>query len=175
MQGPYVTTAEEGQGTKPDPRGPPIFIPRLHKGDWHYLAVAWTNGLEKAVVSLHLDGRLAIRPTELPGPWWADLEATTLRFMSAPNHDNVAVDELRISDVAYGPQQATNSFLRGAFVRDEHTLLLDHFDRIDNEQTVAEQIAGYHGEKGGKLLNKCCELVDGKFGKALRITAEAKK
>src|ERR1041385_8296280 len=50
MQGPYVTTAEEGQGTKPDPRGPPIFIPRLHKGDWHYLAVAWTNGLEKAVV-----------------------------------------------------------------------------------------------------------------------------
>lgn len=174
LQSPYVATVEEGMGTKPDPRGPPIFIPRIHAGDWHHLAVVWTNGLEKALVSMFLDGRLVIRPTELPGSWWDDMEATSLRLMNAPYHDNIAVDELRVSAIARTAEQLTNSCAKGALVRDEHTLLLDHFDRIEGEQTVAEQISGYGGEKGGKLLNKCYELVDGKFGKAVRLTAVPK-
>lgn len=174
IQSPYVTTIEEGQGTKPDPRGPPIFIPRMHKGDWHYLALAWTNGLDKSTVSMHLDGKLVIRPTELPGTLWSDIDATSLRLMNAPNHDNIAVDELRISDIARSTEQITNAFTRGVFVRDEHTLLLDHFDRIGENQTVAEQISGYSGEKGGKVWNKFQELVDGRFGKAIRLTATPK-
>jgi hypothetical protein len=181
MQGPYVTTVEEGQGTKPDPRGPPIFIPRLHKGDWHCLATVWTNGLTKTTVSMFLDGRLVIRPSELPGALWENMDATSLRFMNVPNHDSIALDELRISDVAFTATQATNSFTRGAFIRDEHTLLLDHFDKIETDekaktsQTIAEQISGYGGEKGGKVLNKCYEQMDGKFGKAIRFTAAPKQ
>jgi hypothetical protein len=174
MQSPYVTTVEEGQGTKPDPRGPHIFIPRMHKGDWHLLALAWSNGMTKTAVSMYLDGRLVIRPTELPGALWGDMDATSFRLMNAPYHDNIAVDELRVSDIARTAEQVTNSFTRGAFVRDEYTLLLDHCDKLDGDQTVAELISGFRGEKGGKLLNKCYELVDSKFGRAIRLTAEPK-
>jgi len=165
MQSPYVTTVEEGQGTKPDPRGPHIFIPRIHRGDWHHLALAWTNGLVKTTVSMFLNGKLVIRPSELPGKLWADMEATSFRLMNAPNHDNIAVDELRISDIARSPEQITNAFTRGAFVRDEHTLLLDHFDTLGTNETSAAQISGYGGEQGGKLVNTCYELVDGNSGR----------
>ena len=173
---PYVTTVEQGQVVKPGVNVP-LWLPRMHKGDWHHVAITWTHGLEKPVVAVYLDGSQAIRSLELPAVWWADMEATTLELMSAPYHDDIAVDELRISDMARSPLQITNSVAQGALARDEHTLLLDHFDRIESnaaaraEQTVAEQIAGYHGERGGTLPSKCYELVDGKFGKALRLTA----
>ncbi len=177
IAGQYVTTVEEGQvGVKADysRQGAYPRTPRLKKGEWHSLAFTWTNGLAKATVAMHFDGREAIRAAELPGPWLDNLDATSLVFLSAPNHDNIALDELRVSGMARSPLQITNDFARGAFLRDEHTLLLDHFDRIEtNEttkaaQTLAEQVAGYHDEKGGQVAGRT-ELIEGRFGKALRI------
>jgi hypothetical protein len=174
MQGPYVASAEEGQTVKPSRDGPPPFLPRMKAGDWHHLAIVWTNGLEKTLVSMYLDGRLAIRPSELPGPWWDDMETMTFSLMNAPYHDNIAFDELRVSDIARPAEAIADAFARGSLVRDEHTLLLDRFEQLDENETIAEWIAGYRGEKGGRLLNRCYELVDGKFGRALRTTAAPK-
>ena len=183
QRNPYVTSVETAQAvTKADRSGYRYpRTPRLKKGEWHCFAVTWRNGTRQPTIAAYLDGREAIVPRVVPGAWWADMDTTSLRLTNTPHHDNICVDELRISAVARSPQELAASASDGPPTRDIHTLLLDHMDTVrpgsgkGERHTVAEQISGYHGEVGGRVHNTCYEVVDGKFGKAIRLTARPRK
>lgn len=149
---------------------------RLRRGDWHY--AAWTaKGFSQPLVTVYLDGKTVVPERQVLLAPWISIGAATLHF----SHTPVTLDELRISSVVRASAEIAASFQKGALVRDEHTLLLDHFDRVDKSadgtftETIAECIAGYQGEKGGCLKENTYDLVEGKFGRALQLVAPAKK
>ena len=145
---------------------------RLHKGEWHH--AAWTaRGASHPWVTVLLDGAVVYPERQVLLDPWIDLESATLRFASSP----LTLDELRVSSVARTPTELAEGFRRGAPLRDEHTLLLDHFDRVEKgangafHETIAECVAGYHGERGGRLKDGHWAIVEGRFGKALQLVA----
>jgi len=181
----YIATAEETQAaTKADalsPGGRYPRTPRLKKDDWHYLAITWTDGLTKPKYSMFLDGRQVLLTATLNAVWWDDLDTMVLAMLGAPYHDNYALDELRLSSTARAPEEIAQIHASGKPpAGDMHTLLLDHLDTIDRQEpeagkppvcsTVAEQISGFTGEKGGRLNGLNWDVTDGRFGKAVVIT-----
>ena len=182
----YIATAEETQAvTKADalsPGGRYPRTPRLKKDEWHYLAITWTDGLTKPKYTMYLDGRVVYLTAALNAVWWDDLDTMVLAMLGAPYHDNYALDELRLSAVARNADDIAQTHASGkAPARDVHTLMLDHMDTIDRQEpaeagkppvfsTVAEQISGFTGEKGGRLVGLNWDVVDGRFGKAVVIT-----
>src|SRR5262245_60630534 len=68
---PYITTAEDTQAiTKADqPNNKYPRTPRLHKGEWHYLALTW-SGRNETVIALYLDGRQVIRSFKTESSLW---------------------------------------------------------------------------------------------------------
>lgn len=144
----------------------------LHAAEWHYLA--WTSkDISQPEVRFYLDGsalnRTGGRVFNEP---WEDMETAVLKFSVSP----VTLDELKISHRIYSSEEIEESFKRGALIRDQHTLLLDHFDQksSDGSGTVAEVISGYHKEQGGTIQGKDYEFVESKFGKGLRLIAAPK-
>jgi hypothetical protein len=182
----YIATAEDTQvTTKADvlsPGGKYPRTPRLKKDEWHYLAITWTDGLTKPKYSMFLDGRQVLLTSTLNAVWWDDLDSMVLAILGAPYHDNYVLDELRLSSTARGADEIAQIHASGKPpTRDVLTLLLDHLDIIDRQEpaeagkppvfsTVAEQISGFTGEKGGRLVGLIWDVVDGRFGKAVLIT-----
>lgn len=145
---------------------------RLHKGEWHH--AAWTaRGASQPLVTVLLDGAVVYPERQVMLDPWIDLEQAALRFGPSP----VTLDELRVSDAVRSPAEIAASLQKGAPVRDEHTLLLDRFDRVEKSadgtfrETVAECVAGYRGERGGRLKEDNFAIVEGRFGKALQLVA----
>lgn len=156
-----VETTWKGQKTQADyPRHE-----RLHAGEWHYAAFTW-RGAKLPETAVYLDGKQVVPFSRNMVEPWVDLESGVIRL----NESRVSWDELKISNRVLTPEEVAASFARGALVQDESTLLLDHFDKIENDQTTATQIAGYKAERGGKMSGQnSVKLVEGKFGSALRL------
>lgn len=59
------------------------------------------------------------------------------------------------------------------FAQDEYTLLLDHFTHFDSDgitaTTLAAQVSGFSGERGGNIHPTAWKRVKGKFGSALQL------
>jgi len=78
-----------------------------------------------------------------------------------------SIDEIRISSIARTPEELIE-LQKKPPVADAHTLLLDHCDG-----GPAEIISGFSGEKGG-TLGGSYEVIDGKYGKAIKLWKEGK-
>lgn len=81
---------------------------------------------------------------------------------SGNGHSAFTLDEVRISSIARTPEELMK-LKDAAPTADAYTLLLDHCGG-----GPAEAISGFSGETGAKLAG-VCEIVDGKFGKAIKL------
>jgi len=137
---------------------------RLHKGDWHHIAFTWQGAFSPQSM-VYLDGKIVAPQMQHVVEPWPDLEKGVLSLMET----HVTWDELKISERVLTPEQIAASFARGALVNDESTLLLEHFDTMQEGKTLAAQIAGYKGDSGGMIHGGNAAIVEGKFGKALKL------
>jgi len=172
--GPYIGSAEDTQPTvkgesakKPFPR-----IPRWKAGQWHHVALTW-RGLPQSTVMLYIDGKPAIWPATPELSLWDDIERFKFTLRTYV-HDNLTIDDLRISSVARTDEEMQKVFATGVTEADRYTLLLDRFESLeqkgDTTYTVAEVFTAGLGQPGGRVLNpKQVELVEGKGGKGLKI------
>jgi hypothetical protein len=156
------------------------WLPFLHWKpiEWHYIAWSWRGNLR----SVFMDGQHfatkypedAIqgeghvnRTIDVPveGPVRGTL--TGARLHVGMQHSYMSIDEVRISSIARPPEEIERTFAAGnAPTLDIYTLLLDHCDG-----GPAEVISGFSGEKGGTLAGTY-KMVDGRFGKAIRLWDE---
>lgn len=170
---PYVTTVEETQtASKLDRTNAPYpRTPRLKKGEWHYLALTWSG--DPLQVSLYLDGRQVILPATLSaGNPWEDLEGGTFCIESYTSHDNLTLDDLRISSVVRSEEEIKAAFAAGGLKADKYTLLLDRFENVaEKEDTRPEVFSGDKAAAFGTLESKgrWVEWVEGKTGKGVKI------
>ncbi|MBI4027011.1 MAG: hypothetical protein HY360_18650 [Verrucomicrobia bacterium] len=169
---PYVTTAEDTQKVlKGDrPNAPYPRLPRLHKDEWHYLALTWKD-LPQSTVSLYFDSRLVIPQVTLPASLWDDLENSSIMLMGYNYHDNITVDDFRISSVTRTEKEIAAAFKAGELKADKFTLFLDRFENVlEGEDTRPEVMSGADkASKRGVLNGKFAESVPGKTGKGLKI------
>ena len=171
----YVATGEKwtGPGKYPlqiPPGYPPV--PRLHRGEWHHLAVIWETARD-TTVSLYLDGERVIPPVTLGVPIWDELDDMTFNLPSATHYPTYTIDDLRISSVARTPQEIKTTAAAGTIQADRFTLLLDRFDslqKIDGVTWTEPQVMCHSkGLPGGRITNPAVESVPGRAGQALRI------
>jgi len=173
----YLTTVEDTQEKTKADRGRDRYprVPRLKKGEWHHVAVTW-RGLPQSTVTMYFDGRLVMRPRELEVPIMYDMEDCLFKLVPAPYKDNISIDELRISSVVRAAEEITATAKGDEPVQaDIHTRLLDRFEeftQLDGRpHTVAEVTSRQETSPGGRVtIPNRVQLVEGRFGKALKLT-----
>ena len=144
----------------------------IPRGEWHHVALTW-RGLPQSTVMLYIDGKPAIWPATPELSLWDDIERFKFTLRTYV-HDNLTIDDLRISSVARTDEEMQKAFATGVTEADLYTLLLDRFESLqqkgDQTFTVAEVFADGLGQPGGRvLIPKLVELVEGKSGKGLKL------
>ena len=99
------------------------------------------------------------------GPLHGDL--TKAQLMIGRGHSVFTIDEVRISSIARTPEELMKR-KDAAPVADAHTLLLDHCDG-----GPADVISKFSGETAAKTEGSF-EIVDGKYGKAIKLWKDEK-
>ncbi|MFH1970541.1 MAG: glycoside hydrolase domain-containing protein [Verrucomicrobiota bacterium] len=146
-------------------------MPPLKPGQFIHAAVTWSDKIR-----LFVDGKqVTSMDGGLPVEWAKDPGKLGLR-LGCPRdwqgYTKVAVDEFRVSSsLRYAGETYTVPV--GLFVKDDQTLVLDHFERRfrpdgEDAETAATVISGKSGELGG-VPSIGCKFVDGKFGSALQL------
>src|ERR1043166_1403441 len=126
---------------------------RLHKGEWHHWAFTWRGGNE-TTVALYLDGKPAIIPTKTESSLWADVEGASLRFLSYVYHDNMTIDDFRISSVARTEKDNQEAFAKGSLDADRYNLLLDKVEDVTEgkETRPVKMVVEEKGSRKGTIL-----------------------
>lgn len=169
---PYITSAEDTQTSlKGDRPGKPYpRIPRLKPGDWHHLALIWSGSPTE--MSLFLDGKPCIPSTALPGGSpFEEADSSKISFLAYNYHDNLTVDDLRVSSVARTEKELAAVFAEGATKADKFTLLLDRFENVAEGQDSRPDLmsATDDASKRGEIEWRYIQVVPGKTGKGLKI------
>lgn len=142
----------------PDGKYPIVFGARNRwkKGEWHHIAVSWGEEVRlyedgKLLAKRPYKGLLPVVPTDLKGGYLSLGSGTC----------EMDVDELCISNVQREPRGHT-----GPLQPDEHTLLLENFDRIDRSPMAVTTVPLAAAGGRGQVMSSSLELVDGRFGRA---------
>ncbi len=127
------------------------------QNEYHHLAVTWGDAIR-----LYVDGKKAI---EIPHKGLSQGIKDLDRFYLRAARNGFAIDELRVSDIAREPQMPT-----APYVSDSHTLLLDHFDTIQDMKLGRLYTEPVKGPKYN--LDMAASVVAGRFGKALGVSEQ---
>ncbi len=142
----------------PDGRYPVVRGARMQwkKGEWHHVAFSW--GRE---IRIYCDGKLALRVPFKGLGVPADALAGGSIQVGSPGACEFDVDELCISDIQREPRGH-----KGPLAADEHTLLLERFERLVRGPRGMKMVpeVGPEGRVFGPL-----KLVDGRFGRAAAL------
>lgn len=119
------------------------------EGEWHHVAFSW----KECEMELFVDGRsvaksIASGPIPSGPKGWISI---------GHNKSPITVDELVISSVRR-TEEEINKRLASCPKEDENTLILDHMETLDKDSGRSYQL------DPGKA-----EVVDGKFGKAVKL------
>lgn len=146
----------------PDGKYPLVFGAKndWKKGEWHHIAISWGSEIR-----LYGDGKLLAKhpykgllPEGVKGG----------EFWLGRGLCEMDVDEFCISDVQREPRGHL-----GELQPDEHTLLLEKFDDIRQDGGVVRTIPQKAAKAG--IASSGIKLVDGKFGRAIRLFVPAEE
>jgi len=131
-------------------------------GEWHHIAASWGDAIR-----LYVDGQL-VGEQKWSGLLPGDLSGGTIDLGLGPCEFDV--DDLCISDIAREPRGH-----KGPLSPDEHTLLLESFDRrgpgtVGAWTTAPEKALGGPGRASGAV-----GLVRGRFGQAAAVGTGGEK
>ena len=143
--------------------GPPQWKP----GEEHHVVFAWSGPKR----SVFIDGVCEWQTPKTQGPINScdvDVQGnlhgdlTSALIYVGGNYSHLAVDEIQIRNIALTREEIVKA-KDAPLVADARTLLLDHCDG-----SAPEIIGGQTGETAG-TLSGTHEIIDGKFGKAIKL------
>ncbi|MBI4028662.1 MAG: hypothetical protein HY360_27030 [Verrucomicrobia bacterium] len=148
-------------------------IPRLKAGEWHHIALTWTEG-PLPLIKLYVDGKAASGSVRMKAPLFDDLREMRFNLLTFHYQDAHSLDELRLSSIARSPEEIQQSMQAGRAVADRHTLLIDRFEQLRQEgektwTTPEVHATGIELETGLICKRNSVELAEGKSGKGLKF------
>jgi hypothetical protein len=146
--------------------GPPHWKP----GEPHHVVMTWSGRKRSMFIDGICEwkgskGMNISKDVEVEGELHGELTAAILRI--GGGNSSITIDEIQIRRIALTTEEIIKS-KDAPLVADANTLLLDHCDG-----GPPEIIGGQTGETAGKLTGKH-EIVNGKFGKAIKLWVEKK-
>lgn len=140
----------------PDGKYPIVFGTKHEwkRGEWHHIAISWGDEIR-----LYCDGNLLAKH-----PYKGLLKngAINGEFRLGRGICEMDVDELCISDIQREPRGHL-----GPLYPDEHTMLLEKFDDLRHDVAAAKTSPAKGASAG--IVSSSVKLVDGKFGRAIRL------
>ncbi|HPO89478.1 MAG TPA: hypothetical protein PLJ44_00010 [Victivallales bacterium] len=171
----------------------------LNMNEWHYVALTWKFNGSECCLQIYLDGKLIKSHTEkIDFPTFSD--NTIIKIGDAQtdysekdddgkDKNNIrnsggigAIDCFRISKTVRTPDEIKSAFENG-LKEDENTLLFDNFENvlIKKKNWSKNDLLKSQLEESGKsnptkkvqgIVYGPCEIVKGKFGKAIKLFIE---
>lgn len=140
----------------PDGKYPIVFGAKnqWEMGEWHHIAMSWGDEIR-----LYCDGKLLARR---PYKGLLQNELKGGEFRLGRGICEMDVDEFCISDVQREPKGHL-----GPLQPDEHTLLLEKFDELRYDGAIIRTSPAKGASSG--IVSPAVRLVDGKFGRAVRL------
>lgn len=153
-----------------DPAQPYVWFgpPHWKAGEEHHVVFTWSGRKRSVFIDGICEwkankGLNNARDVDAQGEIKGDLTAAQLTL--GGGYSYVTIDEVQIRTVALTPEEIVKA-KDAPLTADKYTLLLDHCDG-----GKAEIISGHSSETGGALVGTY-EMVDGKFGKAIKLWKE---
>jgi hypothetical protein len=154
-----------------DPPQPYVWMgpPHWKPGEVHHIVMTWSGRKRSIFIDgicewQGIKGKNVARDVDVGAPIRGDLTTALLQVGSSRSF--LTIDEIQIRNIALTPEEIVAA-KDAPLTADSRTLLLDRCDGGPPEIILG-------GGEGGRKLTGVYQIVDGKFGKAIRLWKEKK-